>query len=96
MERKEAIAGEDTPLCKRNCAFSSQIPNPSVAYFRLLRTSEWCGMAPNIKSLDDLRRKVISDLVDLDLMIGRAPLTRRQRFTRDMRRRGATLARFGR
>jgi hypothetical protein len=53
-------------------------------------------MAPNIKSLDDLRRKVISDLVELDLMVGRAPLTRRQRFTREMRRRGATLARFGR
>jgi len=68
-----------------------------VGYFRILRTVQnGCDMAPNIKSLDDLRRKVISDLVDLDLMVGRAPLTRRQRFTRDMRRRGATLARFGR
>jgi hypothetical protein len=53
-------------------------------------------MTPNIKSLEDLRRKVISDLVDLDLMVGRRPLTRRQQFTRGMRRRGATLARFGR
>jgi hypothetical protein len=33
-------------------------------------------MAPNIKSLDDLRRKVISDLVDLDRMVGRATLAR--------------------
>lgn len=58
--------------------------------------SERVSMAPNITSLDDLRRKVISDLVDLDLMVGRRPLTRRQRFTRGVRRRGATLARFGR
>ncbi len=59
-----------------------------------IRTGE--VLAPNITSLDDLRRKVISDLVDLDLMVGRTPLTRRQRFTRGVRRRGATLARFGR
>lgn len=91
----------NAPLCRRNespfCGRGDHHnPNPIVAYFVSTEPSERVSMAPNIKSLDDLRRKVISDLVDLDLMVGRAPLTRRQRFTRDMRRRGATLARFGR
>jgi hypothetical protein len=55
-------------------------------------------MAPitSIGSLDDIRRKVIRELVDLDLGIARRRLTRRQRWARGVRRGGGRVLRLGR
>jgi hypothetical protein len=50
---------------------------------------------PSLLSLDELRRKVISELVDLEIVSARR-LTRRERFVRGLRRRGARLTRLGR
>jgi hypothetical protein len=50
---------------------------------------------PNLLSLDELRRKVISELVDLEIVSARR-LTRRERFVRGLRRRGTRLTRLGR
>jgi hypothetical protein len=46
-------------------------------------------------SLEQIRRKVISELVDLEIVSARR-LTRRQRLVRGLRRRGARLTRLGR
>jgi hypothetical protein len=46
-------------------------------------------------SLDELRRKVIKELVDLDVVSSRR-LTRRQRLSRGLRRRRAGITRLGR
>jgi hypothetical protein len=43
--------------------------------------------APGLPSLDELRRKVISELVDLDIVSSRR-LSRRERLVRTVRRRG--------
>jgi hypothetical protein len=50
---------------------------------------------PSLLSLDELRRKVISELVDLEIVSARR-LTRRERFVRGLRRRSARLTRLGR
>jgi hypothetical protein len=49
---------------------------------------------PGIPSLDELRRKVISELVDLEIVSARR-LTRRQRLIRGIRRRSARITRLG-
>ncbi|HEY0389844.1 MAG TPA: hypothetical protein VGC71_15490 [Gaiellales bacterium] len=49
--------------------------------------------APGLPTLDELRRKVISELVDMDIVASRR-LTRRQRFVRSVRRRGAVVSRL--
>jgi hypothetical protein len=49
---------------------------------------------PGIPSLDELRRKVISELVDLEIVSARR-LTRRQRLVRGIRRRSARITRLG-
>jgi hypothetical protein len=43
--------------------------------------------SPGLPSLDELRRKVISELVDLDIVSSRR-LSRRERLVRTVRRRG--------
>jgi hypothetical protein len=53
-------------------------------------------MAPITGSLDEIRRRVIRDLVDLDLGLGRKRLTRRQRIARGIRRRGTSLLNLSR
>jgi hypothetical protein len=47
-------------------------------------------------SIDEIRRKVVKELVDLDVAFARRRLTRRQRVTRGLRRRVARIRRFGR
>jgi len=42
---------------------------------------------PDFRSIDEIRRKVISELVDLEIVVARRRLTRRQRFSRRLRRR---------
>jgi hypothetical protein len=51
-------------------------------------------MAPNktMGSLEDVRRKVISELVDLELRVSGRRLTRRKRFARRLRRRASRMA----
>jgi hypothetical protein len=46
-------------------------------------------------SLDEIRRRVIRELVDLEIVSARR-LTRRDRFLRGVRRRGRSFTRFGR
>lgn len=55
------------------------------------------GMAPisGVGSLDEIRRRVIRELVDLEIVSARR-LTRRYRFVRGVRRRGRRLTRLGR
>jgi hypothetical protein len=55
------------------------------------------GMAPisGVGSLDEIRRRVIRELVDLEIVSARR-LTRRDRFVRGVRRRGRRLTRLGR
>jgi hypothetical protein len=45
----------------------------------------------SVGSLDDIRRKVIRELVDLELGLGPRRLTRRQRFARGVRHRASIL-----
>jgi len=47
-------------------------------------------------SIDEIRRKVVKELVDLDVAFARRRLTRRQRVARGLRRRVARVRRFGR
>jgi hypothetical protein len=47
----------------------------------------------SVGSLDEIRRKVIRELVDLELGLGRRRLTRRQQVARGIR---ASILRFGR
>jgi hypothetical protein len=47
-------------------------------------------------SIDEIRRKVVKELVDLDVAFARRRLTRRQRIVRGLRRRTAGIRRFGR
>jgi hypothetical protein len=47
-------------------------------------------------SIDEIRRKVVKELVDLDVAFARRRLTRRQRIARGLRRRTVVLRRFGR
>jgi hypothetical protein len=56
------------------------------------------AMAPitSVGSLEEIRRKVVRELVDLDLGFGRKRLTRRQRFARSVRRGGERVLRLGR
>jgi hypothetical protein len=51
-------------------------------------------MAPNttMGSLEDVRRKVISELVDLELRVSGRRLTRRKRFARRLQRRASRIA----
>jgi hypothetical protein len=49
--------------------------------------------APGLPTLDEIRRKVISELVDLEIVAARR-LTRRQRLVRSVRRRGAAVSRL--
>ena len=55
-------------------------------------------MAPieDFRSIDEIRRKVISELVDLEIVLARRRLTRRQRVTRRLRRRLRRVGGFGR
>ena len=51
-------------------------------------------MAPNttMGSLEDVRRKVISELVDLELRVPGRRMTRRKRFARGLQRRASRIA----
>jgi hypothetical protein len=51
---------------------------------------------PPASSIDEIRRKVVKELVDLDVAFARRRLTRRQRVVRGLRRRAARIRRFGR
>lgn len=51
---------------------------------------------PPASSIDEIRRKVVKELVDLDVAFARRRLTRRQRVARGLRRRAARIRRFGR
>ena len=55
-------------------------------------------MAPieDFRSIDEIRRKVISELVDLEIVLARRRSTRRQRVTRRLRRRLRRVGGFGR
>jgi hypothetical protein len=48
-------------------------------------------MAPSIGTIEEIRRRVISELVDLDLPLSRRRLSRRQRFSRALRRHGSRI-----
>jgi hypothetical protein len=52
-------------------------------------------LVPSLPSLDEIRRKVISELVDFEIVSARR-LTRRDRFVRAVRRRGRRLTHLGR
>jgi hypothetical protein len=45
-------------------------------------------------SIDEIRRKVVKELVDLDVAFARRRLTRRQRIVRGLRRRTVGIRRF--
>jgi hypothetical protein len=47
-------------------------------------------------SIDEIRRKVVKELVDLDVAFARRRMTRRQRIARGLRRRTAVIQRLGR
>jgi hypothetical protein len=47
-------------------------------------------------SIEEIRRRVVKELVDLDVVFASRRLTRRQRIARGLRRRGARLRRLGR
>jgi hypothetical protein len=54
-------------------------------------------MAPSpVSSIDEIRRKVVKELVDVEVAFARRRLTRRQRITRGLRLRAARIRRFGR
>jgi hypothetical protein len=47
-------------------------------------------MAPDIRTIDEIRRRVITELVDLEIVSARR-LPRHQRIFRTLRRRGARI-----
>jgi hypothetical protein len=47
-------------------------------------------------SIDEIRRKVVKELVDLDVAFARRRLTRRQRIARGLRRSAARIRHLGR
>jgi hypothetical protein len=54
-------------------------------------------MSPSPAStIDEIRRKVVKELVDVEVAFARRRLTRRQRIARGLRRRSARIRRFGR
>ena len=55
------------------------------------------AMSPSPAStIDEIRRKVVKELVDVEVAFARRRLTRRQRIARGLRRRSARIRRFGR
>jgi hypothetical protein len=55
------------------------------------------AMPPSPTStIDEIRRKVVKELVDVEVAFARRRLTRRQRIVRGLRRRSARIRRFGR
>jgi hypothetical protein len=48
-------------------------------------------MAPTVGTIEEIRRRVISELVDLDLPLARRRLSRRQRLSRALRRHGSRI-----